>query len=70
MIKEFIKNLGGFESVAVHLTTLTGKKVDINAVYQWPYRGQVPHRWRFYIAKLAKKKRIKDVPPELLGYMQ
>lgn len=70
MLKHFLTELGGPIAVAEALGDMTGQEVKANAVYQWPYRGEVPHRWRFYVAKLAKKKRIKNVPPEIQGYMQ
>ncbi len=70
MLKNFMSELGGPRAIAAYLADATGKTVTVNAVYQWPYREEVPERWRFFIAKLAKKKKIKEVPPEIRSFMQ
>ena len=72
MLKTFLTNLGGVKAVAEGLTALTGHSVEENAVHQWPYRKSIPHRWRPWVAKLAKKKRLakSDVPEEVRSFMQ
>lgn len=69
MINTFLNQLGGISYVAKALTELTGEPVKDNAVYQWPHRETIPHKWRFYLAKLAKKQRVKTVPEELKPFM-
>lgn len=72
MIKDFLTQLGKTHEIAEALTAMSGRLVTVGSIYQWPYRGEVPERWRFHIAKLAKKKRIakENVPEEVRGFMQ
>lgn len=69
MLKTFLKELGGVSKVTADLQLVSGHEIEENAVYQWSYRDTIPHRWRFHVAKLAKKKKIKDVPPEVKEFM-
>lgn len=71
MVKEFIETLGGAESVAKAIAAMNApnKSPSKRAVYQWHYDGTVPQRWCYFVAKLAKKKKIKDVPPEVRRFM-
>lgn len=70
MLKIFMAALGGPSKIASDLAEMSGRRVEINSVYQWPHRGKVPVRWCFYVGKLAKKKKIKNVPAEVREFMQ
>lgn len=70
MLKQFIAELGGAALIAEWVSKMAPEPLSKRAVYQWPYDETIPHRWRFYVAKLAKKKKIKEVPPEIASFMQ
>lgn len=70
MLKQFIADLGGPEIVAAEVSKMAHASLNARAVYQWHYDHTIPHRWRFHVAKLAKKRRLKDVPPEIKAFMQ
>ena len=72
MLKIFLSQLGKPHEIAAAIQALSGERCSVGSVYQWPYENKIPLRWRYYVAKLAKKKRVpKDsVPPEIQGYMQ
>lgn len=67
MLKQFINDLGGSEAIAEQVSKMAPQPLSKRAVYQWPYDGTIPHKWRFYLAKLAKKKRLSkgSVPEEV-----
>lgn len=70
MVRPFLTQLGGPKAVADEVAAMSGNALKAKAVSQWGYEGTVPHRWRPFVAKLAKKKKIKDVPPEIRSFMQ
>lgn len=71
MLKNFIKALGGPEAVAKAIAGMNPPKgpPSDRAVYQWHYDGTVPQRWCYFVAKIAKKKKVTDVPPEVRSFM-
>ncbi len=64
----FISRLGRPEVVADDLKELSGEPVTAHAMSNWGKRG-IPRYLRPFVAKLAKKKRIKEVPPEIARFM-
>lgn len=70
MIRPFIAKLGGPKIVATEVSADSRETLKPKSVSQWGLDGAIPHRWRLYLARLAKKKKIKDVPPEIRGFMQ
>lgn len=69
MLKQFLSQLGTPDEIAKALQAISGKKCTVGSVYQWPYENKIPDRWHYFVAKLAKQKNIKKVPPEIKGYM-
>lgn len=70
MVRPFLNQLGKPKEIADQVSLMSGEALNAKAVCQWGYDGKVPHRWCPFIAKLAKKKRVKNVPPELKVHMQ
>lgn len=70
MIKQFLSQLGKPKEIAAAITTMSGQKCTVGSVYQWPYENEIPQRWRYYVAKLAKSKKAKNIPPEIKRYAQ
>lgn len=53
---DFLATLGGGTKIAQWLSEETGKSVDREAVYKWATNG-IPLKWRFPLAKMARRKR-------------
>lgn len=70
MIRSFIERLGGTKAVAAQISELSGRPLNAKAVAEWARTDSVPQRWGFHVAKLAKKKKIKDIPAEIKGFLQ
>lgn len=74
IVKPFINVLGGPKAVAEAVNALadlheSDRALKPKSVSQWGCENTIPHRWRLYVAKLAKKKKIKEVPPEIRSFM-
>lgn len=65
---EFLSRLGEPNEVATNLADLSGEPVTAHAMSNWGKRG-IPRYLRAFVAKLAKKKKIRDVPPEIARFM-
>jgi hypothetical protein len=66
---DLIAALGGGTTVARLMTEETGANIDREAVYKWQRNG-VPLKWRFPLAKVAKRKRASLPSGFLPGTMQ
>ena len=69
MVKEFLSQIGTASEIAKALEAISGRRCTAAAVYEWPYKKRIADKWCPWVAKLAKKKKIANVPPEVRSFM-
>lgn len=69
MIKTFLSQIGSPREIAEQLEAISGRTCTTVAVYQWPSDDKISEKWLPWLARIAKKKKLKNIPPEVRRFM-